>query len=47
MTVIDAVRDIRPAEHRSFVAGRLLALKERLRREISEASDERSVRFAT
>lgn len=47
MTVIHAIEEIEPAAHKAFVAGRLLALKERLRRDISAASDERSLRLAT
>lgn len=47
MTNIDAIQTIKPARHKAFVADRLLALKDRLRADISEASDERSLRLAT
>jgi len=47
MTNVDTIKTIRPAAHKAFVADRLLALKERLRADISAVSDERSLRLAT
>lgn len=47
MTYINGVRHLRPEAHRPFVAERLLALKQRLRHEIHDVSDEHSLRLAT
>ena len=47
MTFISSVKFIEPAEHRTFVAGRLLDLKAQLARDISDRCADGSLRLAT
>jgi exonuclease III len=47
MTFISTVKFIQPEVHRHFVAERLLALKDQLRRDIHARSSERALRLAT